>query len=104
MQIDDLKPTYGYLVTELRSRYPDLAYLHAVEPRADGDGTSSTMQEHHSNDFLREIWGDRPFISAGGYTRASGIAAAEEKGDLIAYARPYIANVSFLAMEFRSSN
>ncbi|KAJ7886911.1 hypothetical protein B0H13DRAFT_894701 [Mycena leptocephala] len=92
MQIDDPKPTYGHLVTELRNRYPDLAYLHAVEPRADGDGTSTTMKEHHSNDFLREIWGDRPFISAGGYTRASGIAAAEEKGDLIAYARPYIAN------------
>jgi NADPH2 dehydrogenase len=104
MQIDDLKPTYGHLVTELRNRYPDMAYLHAVEPRADGDGTSVTMKEHHSNDFLREIWGDKPFISAGGYTRASGIAAAEEKGDLIAYARPYIANVSFLAGEFRMSN
>ncbi|KAJ7857540.1 NADH:flavin oxidoreductase/NADH oxidase [Mycena leptocephala] len=92
MQIDDLKPTYGYLITELRNRYPDMAYLHAVEPRADGDGTSTTMKEYHSNDFLREIWGDRPFISAGGYTRASGIATAEKKGDLIAYARPYIAN------------
>jgi NADPH2 dehydrogenase len=101
MQIDDLKPTYGYLITELRNRYPDMAYLHAVEPRADGDGTSTTMKEYHSNDFLREIWGDRPFISAGGYTRASGIATAEKKGDLIAYARPYISNVSFLAMEFR---
>ncbi|KAJ7857545.1 hypothetical protein B0H13DRAFT_2237701 [Mycena leptocephala] len=73
MQIDDLKPTYGYLITELRNRYPDMAYLHAVEPR-------------------QTATGHRPFVSAGGYTRASGIAAAEEKGDLIAYARPYIAN------------
>ncbi|KAJ7816095.1 NADH:flavin oxidoreductase/NADH oxidase [Mycena leptocephala] len=92
MQIDDPKPTYGHLITELHKRYPDLAYLHAVEPRTDGDGTSTTMKEHHLNDFLREIWGDRPFISARGYTRASGIAAEEEKGDLIAYACPYISN------------
>ncbi|KAJ6479268.1 hypothetical protein C8R47DRAFT_983523 [Mycena vitilis] len=92
MQIDDPLPTYTHLVTELRARYPDLAYLHAVEPRADGDGTSSTMKAHHSNDFLREIWGDRPFITAGGYTRKSALVAAEEKGDLIAFARPYIAN------------
>ncbi|KAF8215900.1 hypothetical protein K438DRAFT_1926356 [Mycena galopus ATCC 62051] len=92
MHFDDPLPTYAHLVTELRDRYPDLAYLHVVEPRADGDGTALGQKEHHSNDVLREIWGDKPFISAGGYTRASGIAVAEEKGDLVAFARPYIAN------------
>ncbi|KAF7356958.1 putative inactive dehydrogenase EasA [Mycena venus] len=92
MDFDDPMPTYAHLVTELRDRYPNLAYLHVVEPRADGDQSASSVKEHHSNDFLREIWGSRPFISAGGYTRASAIAVAEEKGDLVAFARPYIAN------------
>ncbi|KAJ6466402.1 hypothetical protein C8R45DRAFT_1021602 [Mycena sanguinolenta] len=92
MHFDDPMPTYAHLVTELRDRYPDLAYLHAVEPRSDGDGDASSTGAHHSNDFLRKIWGDKPLISAGGYTRASAIAVAEEKGDLVAFARPYIAN------------
>ncbi|KAF8196866.1 hypothetical protein K438DRAFT_1585587 [Mycena galopus ATCC 62051] len=92
MHFDDPLPTYAYLVTELRNRYPDLAYLHVVEPRADGDGTALQVKQHHSNDLLRQIWGNKPFISAGGYTRASAIAVTEEKGDLIAFARPYIAN------------
>jgi NADPH2 dehydrogenase len=96
MHFDDPRPTYAHLATELRDRYPDFAYLHVVEPRANGDSTATAMKEHASNEFLREIWGSRPFISAGGYTRASAIAAAQEKGDLIAFARPYIANVSRL--------
>ncbi|KAJ7817232.1 hypothetical protein B0H13DRAFT_2379797 [Mycena leptocephala] len=87
MQINDPKPIYAHLITELY-----------------GDGTSTTMQEHHSNTFLHEIWRNRPFISAGGYTYASGIAAAQEKGDLIACTRPYIANMSFLPGEFSTCN
>ncbi|KAJ7842217.1 hypothetical protein B0H14DRAFT_2781248 [Mycena olivaceomarginata] len=77
----DPRPTFAHLATQLRDRFPDLAYLHVVR-----------ASEGRSNDFLREIWGDRPFISAGGYTRATAIAVAEDKGDLVAFARPYIAN------------
>ncbi|KAJ7146477.1 hypothetical protein C8R44DRAFT_600641 [Mycena epipterygia] len=91
MQFDNPKPTYAHLFTQLRERHPDLAYVHAVEPRVDGSETVD-VKEGYSNDFLRDIWGDRPFISAGGYTRETAIAAAEEKGDLIAFSRPYIAN------------
>jgi NADPH2 dehydrogenase len=45
------------------------------------------------NDFLREIWSPRPFISAGGYTRELAIDTAETKGDLIAVGRLFISNV-----------
>ena len=48
------------------------------------------MQE---NDFLREIWAPRPFISAGGYKRPLAIETAEAKGDIIAFGRAFIANV-----------
>ncbi|KAF7322209.1 hypothetical protein MKEN_00745600 [Mycena kentingensis (nom. inval.)] len=70
MAIPDPKPTYAYLVTQLRERFPDLAYLHVVEPRADGDdsASSATFKAHHSNDFVRAIWGQRPrpLIDGGG--------------------------------------
>ncbi|KAJ7439984.1 hypothetical protein FB451DRAFT_1355599 [Mycena latifolia] len=92
MHDDNPKPMYTHLVTEFRERYPDLAYLHVIEPRADGDHSVDVVKEGASNDFLRDIWGDRPLISAGGYTRETAIAVAEEKGDLVAFARPYIAN------------
>ncbi|KAJ7447179.1 NADH:flavin oxidoreductase/NADH oxidase [Mycena latifolia] len=91
MHMDDPKATFAYVVTQLRERHSELAYLHVVEPRADGDQTVE-IKEGHSNDFIREIWGDRCLISAGGYTRETAIAVAEEKGDLVAFARPYIAN------------
>ncbi|KAJ7045210.1 hypothetical protein C8F04DRAFT_527201 [Mycena alexandri] len=92
MQFDDPEPTYAHLVTQLRDRYPDLAYLHAVEPRADGDGTALAMKHGSSNDFIREIWGEKPLITAGGYTRKTAIAVAEERGELVAFGRRYIAN------------
>ena len=92
MYFADPKPTYAYIVSELRERFPELAYLHVVEPRADGTSTVD-VKDGYSNDFIRDIWGDRPLISAGGYTRATAIAAAE-KGELIAFGRPYLANVS----------
>ncbi|KAJ7213104.1 hypothetical protein GGX14DRAFT_620219 [Mycena pura] len=91
MHFENPKPTYARLVSELRDRYPDLAYLSVVEPRADGTETVD-VKEGHSNDFIRDIWGDRRLISAGGYTRETAIAAADQKGDLIAFARPYLAN------------
>ncbi|KAJ7223737.1 hypothetical protein B0H12DRAFT_1213090 [Mycena haematopus] len=91
MYFENPKPTYAHFVTQLRDRYPELAYLHVVEPRVDG-GQTVDIKEGYSNDFIREIWGDRRLISAGGYTRETAIAVAEEKGDLIAFSRPYIAN------------
>jgi NADPH2 dehydrogenase len=92
MYFADPKPTYTYLVTELRARYPDFAYLHVVEPRADGTHSVDVVKDGYSNDFIRDIWGDRCLISAGGYTRDTAIAAAEQKGDLVAFGRSYIAN------------
>jgi NADPH2 dehydrogenase len=98
MHFDHPKPTYTHLVTQLCDRYPELAYLHVVEPRVDGSETLDIIKDGYSNDFIRDIWGDRRLISAGGYTRETAIAAAEEKGDLIAFARPYVANVSLFLL------
>ncbi|KAJ7760137.1 NADH:flavin oxidoreductase/NADH oxidase [Mycena maculata] len=91
MKFDDPKPTYAHLISQLRERYPDIAYLHVVEPRTDGHQTVE-IREGASNDFIRELWCDRRLISAGGYTRETAIEVADQKGDLIAFARSYIAN------------
>lgn len=105
----DPKPTYAHLVAEIRDRHPQFAYIHLMEPPQSNDPAIS-------NDFIREIWGERALISAGGYsdTRESGFRAAEEKGDIIAYSRAFIANVgvplflpgasadAFLSLTFRA--
>jgi len=92
MYMKDPKPVHAYLAEQLRSRYPNMSHLHVVEPRVDGSATLDVIPEGFSNDFLREIWRPQRFISAGGYTRQTAIETAEEKGDLIAFSRAYIAN------------
>ncbi|KAF7374824.1 NADH:flavin oxidoreductase/NADH oxidase [Mycena sanguinolenta] len=83
------KPTYSYLVKEIRNRHPNFAYLHIIEDYNLPDGL-----EPASVDFIREIWGNRPLISAGGYSadRYRGFRIAEETGNLIAYSTAFIAN------------
>jgi len=89
----DPKPQFSYLVQQLVKQFPSLAYLHVIEPRTQG-GEDRTPDEGDSNDFLREIWKptERPFISAGGYTREMAIEVAEKTNELIAFGRPYISN------------
>ena len=92
----DPKPTFAFLVSQLAERHPDLAYLHLIEPRVSGSETrdEASVSDEWTNDFLREIWAPRPLISAGAYTRDSAIRVADTKGDLIAFGRQYISNVS----------
>ncbi|KAF7289749.1 putative inactive dehydrogenase EasA [Mycena indigotica] len=92
MYMEDPRPVHIYAVSQLRNRFPNLAYLHAIEPRADGAETAKVVRAGASNDFLREIWGEKPFITAGGWTRETALAVAEEKGGLVSFARSFIAN------------
>ncbi|KAI0333589.1 FMN-linked oxidoreductase [Cubamyces sp. BRFM 1775] len=91
MRMKDPIPTFSYLVTRLRELYPDLAYLHVVEPGVMG-GWDGEQGGDDSNDFIRELWLPRPLISAGRYTRETAIARAEKTGELIAFGRPFISN------------
>ena len=99
MGMKDPIPTFSHLVSRLRATHPNLAYIHAIEPRIDGADVQILDLQGRSNDFIREIWesgdgdNDRRFISAGGYTRDLAIKWAETKGDLIAFGRHFIANV-----------
>lgn len=92
----DPKPTFAYLVTKIRERHPNLAYIHVIEPRIDGADSrdNSDLPEDENNDFLREIWAPRPFLSAGGYTRESAVKVADEKGDIVGFGRHFLSSVS----------
>lgn len=99
--MDDPFPTYAYFVAQIRQLYPRFAYIHVIEPRVSGQDDREAGPGE-SNDFLRAIWnvpGSREngsvYISAGGYTRPLALKFAEEKGDLTAFGRRFIPNVSF---------
>ena len=97
MKMEDPKPTFAYFVSQAKERFPNLAYLHAIEPRVAGiaDRESDSLE---SNQFLREIWGDKAFISAGGHTPQTAAETASTLGGLVAFGRHYISNVSFFLL------
>ena len=101
----DPVPTYTYYINQIIQRHPDLAYLHTTEKRIESppghDAPSDAfISEGTENDFIRELWSaygtnGRRLITAGGYTRETGMRVAQRTGDLIAYGRLFISNVSF---------
>ncbi|KAG6907361.1 hypothetical protein DXG01_009214 [Tephrocybe rancida] len=91
MGMSDPIPQFSHLVTSLRDAHPSLAYIHVVEPRVSGNADREHAA-HESNNFLREIWGERPYISAGGHTEKTAVQAAERNTELTAFGRYYISN------------
>ena len=79
----DPLPTFTAFVERIRDVHPNFAYIHVIEDRANA-----------SSDALRKIWGDRPYIAAGGFDRASAISTVEKLGGLVSFGRDFIANVS----------
>ncbi|KAJ7481243.1 hypothetical protein B0H11DRAFT_2024793 [Mycena galericulata] len=94
MGMTDPIPTYTYIVSEIKRLYPTFAYIHLIEPRMSGDTRLEPSAENaaQSNNFIREIWGERPLISAGGYTRETALQLAERKNALVSFGRTFIAN------------
>jgi NADPH2 dehydrogenase len=60
--------------------------------------TPEVTREEISNDFLRDIWRGKPYISDGGYNRETAIARADKDGDLITFGRYYTSNVRDLSI------
>ncbi|KAJ7749804.1 hypothetical protein DFH07DRAFT_828423 [Mycena maculata] len=93
MAMADPIPTFSYVISQLAARHPNLAYIHLVEPRINGNTTrpEGEVGTHESNEALRAIWAPRPWIRAGGFTREGALEAAQS-GDLVAFGRLYISN------------
>ena len=98
MKMEDPKPTFSYFVSQVKERFPNTAYIHAIEPRVAGIEDRQGNGPTESNQFLRDIWGDKPFISAGGHTPQTATETANTLGGLVAFGRHYIANVSFFLL------
>jgi len=101
MRMEDPVPTFSYVIKELAKRHTDLSYIHLVEPVVSGDNDQKVDHAHDtgsahgpgSNDFAREIWGSRTYLSAGGYNAKSGTEAANKYGNAaIVFGRYFIAN------------
>jgi NADPH2 dehydrogenase len=94
----DPVPTFAEVVTRIRDDHPDFAYIHVLEPtihhRPVGARESETGKYEDSNKFLRDIWGDRPYIANCGLGRNSAIDLVEKEGGLVSFGRHFISNVS----------
>ncbi|KAJ7131360.1 FMN-linked oxidoreductase [Mycena epipterygia] len=96
MGMQDPKPTFTYLVSQLVKRHPELAYIHVIEPRIDATTLRDVVPAGWTNDIFRDIWvspqSNRRFISAGGYTRDLAVEFSDKKDDIIVFGRPFISN------------
>ncbi|KAF4622850.1 hypothetical protein D9613_002358 [Agrocybe pediades] len=82
MKMEDPIPQFSHFIGTIAQLYPDFAYLHVVE-----------SYEGESNDFLRQIWKPRPFISCGGYNAETALERAEKDDpELVAFGQWYISN------------
>jgi NADPH2 dehydrogenase len=84
MGMPDPIPTFSEVVTRIRDDHPGFAYIHVLEPTRNGNDT---------NKFLRDIWGDRPYITNYDFGRDSAIEMVEKEGGLVSFGRHFISNV-----------
>ncbi|KAI9440717.1 hypothetical protein H4582DRAFT_1811459 [Lactarius indigo] len=94
MGMKDPLPTFTTFIERVRDAHPNFAYIHVVEPRVDGIVDLAVTDENRaqSNEALRKIWGDRPYIAAGGMDGTAAINMVEKYGGLVAFGRHFIAN------------
>jgi NADPH2 dehydrogenase len=95
MRMPDPVPTFTEVVTRIRDDYPGFAYIHVSEPTAHHrPAWEGAAENKDSNKFLRDIWGDRPYIANYDFGRDNAIETAEKEGGLVSFARHFISNVS----------
>lgn len=80
-------PTYTYLISQLRERHPNLAYIHIIQSR-------DLNNPKQSSEVFHDLWLPRPLIVADGFTREKALKAAKREGILVAFGRHFISNVS----------
>jgi N-ethylmaleimide reductase len=90
MQDSNPMATFSYVADALNQF--GLAYLHAIEPRIQGNVTIAETGKGLGARFFRSIF-QGAIITAGGYTCEMGEAVLQEdSADFVAYGRPFLAN------------
>jgi NADPH2 dehydrogenase len=94
MGMKDPLPTFSAFVERIRDTHTSIGHIHVIEDLQRTTGTNfDDENDTHSNEPLRKIWGNRPYIAAGGFDRASANRTIEKHGGLIAFGRHFISNV-----------
>ncbi|KAJ3747485.1 NADH:flavin oxidoreductase/NADH oxidase [Lentinula detonsa] len=78
-------PTYTYLISQLKEKHPNLAYLHLIQSR-------NLDNPKETNEDFFDAWLPRPLIVADGFTRETALKVAERDGVLVAFGRHFISN------------
>jgi N-ethylmaleimide reductase len=90
MQDSDPTATFSYVAKALNQF--GLAYLHAIEPRIQGNVTITETEKGLGARFFRSIF-QGLIVTAGGYTYEMGEAVLrEDSADFVAYGRLFLAN------------
>jgi NADPH2 dehydrogenase len=92
MRMDDPKPQFTYLATELKKL--NLAFLHIVEARINGN---ADVEQSESNDFIIDIWNNQsPVLIAGGFDTESAYKTVDEvhkhNDIVVVFGRYFISN------------
>ncbi|KAL0961059.1 hypothetical protein HGRIS_006047 [Hohenbuehelia grisea] len=95
MGMADPKPTFSHFVKRITELWPNFAYLHLTEEYNfmvdERDAAYPTPGK--DNEFIRSIWGERPYVTNGGHDLKSALETAET-GAIVAFGRSFISNVS----------
>ncbi|KAG6028633.1 hypothetical protein E4U40_000925 [Claviceps sp. LM458 group G5] len=93
--------TWGHLCRELKSSFPRLSYVSFVEPRYEQVFSEAEKQKFLDSwqlptvdlSVFRDIWGDTPFLSAGGFNDKNSWGVVESgRYDGLLYGRYFISN------------
>ena len=91
--MDDPIPTFSHLIKSLPQ---DLAYLHLVESRINGNADVAE-NKLEVTDFARDLW-KGPFFTAGGYRTESAVEVADKNDKTaVVIGRYFISNPDLVA-------
>lgn len=83
-------PQFSYIIEQLKNRFPQLAYLHIVEPDP-GKGLES------QSDIIRNLWAPRPLLSCNGHdVKTARQVALRSENEVVVFGRHFISNVKNL--------
>jgi NADPH2 dehydrogenase len=92
MGMEDPKPTFSYFVETVRSRLPNIGYLHVTRPQVSGDNDSEVAHRRGANDFLHKIWHPKPLLVAGGISPDTVDDVIQEDNVVAVFGRWFISN------------
>lgn len=93
--------TWSHLCRELKSRFPQLSYVSFIEPRYEQIFSEAEKQKFLNSwglpdvnlSLFRKIFGDTPFISAGGFDDKNSWNVLESgQYDALVYGRYFVSN------------